>query len=94
MRRGEYGFDAPYAVVIFGAVAVASAVGATICWREGETRLAARMTLFSVFFLFNTLRFLYTTRRASSSNGRAFWIVFSCAATSECSIWAAVAARC
>jgi hypothetical protein len=59
MRRGEYGFDAPYAVVIFGAVAVASAVGATICWREGETRVAARMTLFSVFFLFNTVSFLY-----------------------------------
>ncbi len=63
MQRGEYGFDAPYAVVIFGAVAVASAVGATICWRDGETRLAARMTLFSVFFLLNTVSFLYTTRR-------------------------------
>jgi arsenite methyltransferase len=63
VRRGEYGFDAPYAVVIFGAVAVASAVGATIFWREGETRAAARMTMFSVFFLFNTVSFLYTTRR-------------------------------
>jgi arsenite methyltransferase len=63
MRHGEYGFDAPYAVLIFGAVAVASAVGATIGWREGEIRVAARMTLFSVFFLLSTVSFLYTTRR-------------------------------
>ena len=63
MRRGEYGFDAPYAVAIFGAVAVASAVGAAICCWEGEARVAARMTMFSVFFLFQTVSFLYTTRR-------------------------------
>jgi arsenite methyltransferase len=62
-RRGEYGYDAPYAVVIFSAVAVASAVAATICWREGEIRVAMRMTLFFVFFLANTVSFLYTTRR-------------------------------
>jgi arsenite methyltransferase len=63
MRRGEYGYDAPYAVVIFGAVAVASAVAATICWREGEIRVAARMTMFFAFFLASTVSFLYTTRR-------------------------------
>jgi hypothetical protein len=51
MRRGEYGYDAPYAVVIFGAVAAASAVAATIGWREGETRVTARMTMFCAFFL-------------------------------------------
>jgi arsenite methyltransferase len=63
MRRGEYGYDAPYAVVIFGALAVASAVAATICWREHETRVATQMTAYSVFFLANTASFLYTTRR-------------------------------
>ncbi len=94
MRRGEYGFDAPYAVVIFGAVAVASGVGATIFWREGETRVAARMTLFSVFFLLNTVSFLYTTRRGKFVEWAAFWIAFSCAGTSECSTWVVVAARC
>jgi hypothetical protein len=44
MRHGDYGFDAPYAVVMFGAVAVASAVGATIGWGDGDIRVAARMT--------------------------------------------------
>ena len=63
MRRGEYGFDAPYAVVIFGAVAMATSVAAAICWREGEVRVAVRMTMLSVFFLLNTVSFLYTTRR-------------------------------
>ena len=63
MRRGEYGYDAPYAVVIFGALAAANAVGAAICWREGEARVAAKMAALFVFFLFNTASFLYTTRR-------------------------------
>jgi arsenite methyltransferase len=63
MRRGEYGYDAPYAVLIFGAAALASAVAATICWREGDIRVAARMTMFFVFFFGNTVSFLYTTRR-------------------------------
>jgi arsenite methyltransferase len=63
MRHGEYGFDAPYAVVIFGAASVATAVAAAICWRDGDIRVAARMTTLFVFFLFNTVSFLYTTRR-------------------------------
>ncbi len=46
MRHGDYGYDAPYAVVIFGIVSVAAAVAATICWREGETRVARQMTAF------------------------------------------------
>jgi cyclopropane fatty-acyl-phospholipid synthase-like methyltransferase len=63
MRRGEYGYDAPYAVAIFGALAMACGVAATICWWQGEIRVAARMTLFAIFFLAKTLSFLYTTRR-------------------------------
>jgi arsenite methyltransferase len=63
MRRGEYGYDAPYAIVIFGAAAVASAVAAAICWRDGDIRVGARMTMFFVFFSANTASFLYTTRR-------------------------------
>jgi SAM-dependent methyltransferase len=63
MRRGEYGYDAPYAVLIFAAVSVASAVAAAVCWREGEILVATRMTAFSLFFLANTASFLYTTRR-------------------------------
>ncbi len=63
MRRGDYGYDAPYVLVIFGILSVAAAVAATICWREGETRVATQMTAYFVFFLANTSSFLYTTRR-------------------------------
>lgn len=62
MRRGEYGYDAPYAVVIFGALAVASAIAAVFCWREGD-RVARPMAVYFVFFFANTVSFLYTTRR-------------------------------
>ena len=62
-RRGEYGYDAPYAVAAFGAVALANGVGAALCWRGGEPRLAAKMAALSVFFLLNTASFLYTTRK-------------------------------
>ena len=32
MRRGEYGYDAPYALVIFGLLAVASGVDASVAF--------------------------------------------------------------
>ena len=63
MRRGDYGFDAPYFPAIFGFLTVAAAIGATICWRAWDIRLAVQMTLYFLFFLANTSSFLYTTRR-------------------------------
>jgi arsenite methyltransferase len=63
MRRGEYGVDAPYAVVMFGTLAVLTAVAAALTWREGEMRAVSKLTVLSVFFLGNTISFLYTTRR-------------------------------
>jgi arsenite methyltransferase len=63
MRRGTYGYDAPYALVIFGCLSVASAFLAAIDWREGSHRAAAWMTFYFVFFLGNAASFLYTTRR-------------------------------
>src|SRR5262245_53286626 len=48
---------------MFAAVSVASLVAAAVRWREGDTRMAARMAGLSLFFLVNTLSFLYTTRR-------------------------------
>jgi arsenite methyltransferase len=63
MRRGEYGYDAPYAVIIFGALAVASAIVALFCWREGDVHVARPMTVYFAFFFANTVSFLYTTRR-------------------------------
>ena len=63
LRRGEYGYDAPWFPVLFGFLSIAAGLGATISWLEGELRLAVEMTLYCVFFSANTSSFLYTTRR-------------------------------
>jgi arsenite methyltransferase len=63
MPRGDYGYDAPYALVIFGSLSVASLLIATVSSRQGLNRAAAQMTIYFVFFLANTASFLYTTRR-------------------------------
>jgi arsenite methyltransferase len=63
MRRGEYGYDAPYALVIFGLLAVVTGVGAAIaCWRL-PIQAATPITLSFVLFLANASSFFYTTRR-------------------------------
>jgi cyclopropane fatty-acyl-phospholipid synthase-like methyltransferase len=63
MRRGDYGYDAPYALMIFGLLSVASALIACMSWWHGLNRTATQMTMPFVFFLGNTTSFLYTTRR-------------------------------
>jgi len=63
VRRGEYGYDAPYALVIFGVLSVGAGMGAVLSWLQGLVRPAAQLTLYFVFFLANTSSFLYTTRR-------------------------------
>ena len=63
MRRGDYGYDAPYALVIFGLLAVATGFGATLAWRQLPIRQAAALTFYFVFFSVNTFSFCYTTRR-------------------------------
>jgi arsenite methyltransferase len=62
MRRGDYGYDAPYFPLIVGFLSVSAGLGAAISWREGVTRTAVQLTLYSVFFLANTCSFLYATR--------------------------------
>jgi cyclopropane fatty-acyl-phospholipid synthase-like methyltransferase len=62
-RRGDYGFDAPYALVTFAAAGAAAAVGVIASLWNGDSRLAARMGFFSAFFSGNALSFLHTTRR-------------------------------
>ncbi len=42
---------------------MASAVSATLCWREGDARAAMQMTALFAFFLANAVSFLHTTRR-------------------------------
>jgi len=63
MRRGDYGYDAPYALMMFGGLAAASGVAATIAWAQGAGRTGAFMTFYFVFFFANATSFLYTTRR-------------------------------
>jgi len=63
MRRGEYGYDAPYALVIFASLAALSGVGAAIAWWRMPAHAAASITIYFVLFLSNTSSFFYTTRR-------------------------------
>lgn len=63
MRRGEYGYDAPYALMIFGGVAAASGIAAGTAWVQGAGRTAALMMFYFLFFSANASSFLYTTRR-------------------------------
>jgi ubiquinone/menaquinone biosynthesis C-methylase UbiE len=62
MRRGDYGFDAPYALIMFGALSIGGGLGLAAAWWSGETRTAAQMAFYSVFFLANFSSFLFTTR--------------------------------
>ena len=62
MRRGDYGFDAPYALAMFGCLSLGGGFGVAAAWWSSETRMAAQMAFYSVFFLANFSSFLYTTR--------------------------------
>ena len=61
-QRGDYGYDAPYALEMFAALGGASAVAATVSWWNQSGGLAL-LTFYSAFFLANAFSFLYTTRR-------------------------------
>jgi arsenite methyltransferase len=63
MRRGDYGYDAPYALATFALIAVGSGIGAVMAWLSGPVRAAMPITFYFVFFLANTSSFFYTTRR-------------------------------
>jgi len=63
IRRGDYGYDAPYFPLIFGCLSVAAGVVAAWSWWEGIHRLAIQATFYFLFFSANTSSFLYTTRR-------------------------------
>jgi arsenite methyltransferase len=63
MPRGDYGYDAPYALVIFASLALVTGIGATTAWWRLSPQAATPMTLYFAFFLANTASFFYTTRR-------------------------------
>lgn len=63
IRRGDYGYDAPFFPVIFGLLSVAAGLAAAVCWWQGALRPALQMTLYFLVFFANTSSFIYTTRR-------------------------------
>src|SRR4030095_13051066 len=62
-RRGDYGYDAPYALVAFATAGMASAMAAICACGSQDRHLARMMGVNGGFFLANALSFLYTTTR-------------------------------
>jgi SAM-dependent methyltransferase len=60
--RGDYGYDAPYALLAFAALGITGALGAVVSWwiERGPLRPLA---FYGAFFLANALSFLYATKR-------------------------------
>jgi arsenite methyltransferase len=61
-RRGNYGYDAPYALIAFVFLGVISAAAAAVGILSGRGHTAALMSFYGAFFLANALSFFYTTR--------------------------------
>jgi ubiquinone/menaquinone biosynthesis C-methylase UbiE len=62
-RRGEYGYDAPYALLAFAVIGAALAIAAGVAWWRHAGRGAAILAGYAIFCLANAASFLYTTRR-------------------------------
>jgi arsenite methyltransferase len=62
MRRGDYGYDAPYALIMFAALALASGVGAVMIWLSEPTHGVPSLSITFLIFLFCAGSFFYTTR--------------------------------
>jgi arsenite methyltransferase len=61
-RHGDYGYDAPYALVTFAALGAGSAIASLVSWVQ-RGRVTAMLGFYGAFFLANAFSFLYTTRR-------------------------------
>ena len=61
--RGDYGYDAPYALVAFSALGVGSLLIAAVSSWTTRGHLAAVTAGYAAFFLANAISFFYTTRR-------------------------------
>jgi SAM-dependent methyltransferase len=60
VRRGNYGYDAPYALIAFAGIAIVATIAAIVTWM---THQFLRITVFyAVFFGLNAASFFYTTR--------------------------------
>ena len=63
MPRADYGYDAPYALILFACAGIGTALAALIFLLKGLPRGAVVVGGYSLFFLGNAASFLYTTRR-------------------------------
>jgi SAM-dependent methyltransferase len=61
-HAGEYGYDAPYALIAFTGVAIAAVAGAVAAWLEHSPLLVRISTGYALFFGANAASFYYTTR--------------------------------
>ena len=62
-RKGDYGYDAPYARKAFAALGAVSVVGPIVArWRQNG-HFATMLGFYGAFFLANAASFFYTTRR-------------------------------
>jgi SAM-dependent methyltransferase len=62
-RQGEYGYDAPYALLAFAGIGIALLIAAVVSWWQHAGRATWILTGYAVFCLANAASFLYTTRR-------------------------------
>lgn len=60
--RGDYGYDAPYALVAFTALGLGSLLVAATAWWSARDHLAAVTGGYAAFFLANAVSFFYATR--------------------------------
>jgi arsenite methyltransferase len=61
--RGDYGFDAPYALIAFAGLGTVSTVAAIVSWWTGSRgRPTVMLGFYALFFLGNAFSFFYTTR--------------------------------
>jgi SAM-dependent methyltransferase len=63
MARGDYGYDAPYALVMFACAGIGTALAALFFLLKGLPRGAVVLGGYALFFLGNAGSFFYTTRR-------------------------------
>ena len=62
-RHGDYGYDAPYALVAFTVLGAGGVIAAIVSWWIQRRHLAAPLGSYGAFFLTNAVSFFYTTRR-------------------------------
>jgi len=61
--RGDYGYDAPYALMAFAALGTLGVIAAVVSWWSHSGPLALKAGFYGTFFLANACSFFYTTRR-------------------------------